>query len=91
MERFIRIKEEVSLQALSKILRDNRIIILRKSQTTDTVQIKILEKLSSRTIREAFRPYTVEKIYSEFPFPLKSGSIFQTTLSELKKMMHFQS
>ncbi len=88
MERFIRIKEDVSLKALSNILSDERIIILRRSQATDTIQIQILENLSSKSIREAFRPYTVEKIYTEFPYPLKSGSLIQTTLSELKKIIH---
>jgi len=91
MERFIKIKENVSLQALSKNLTDNRIIILRESRTTHTIQIQILEKLSTKSIREAFRPFTVEKIYHEFPYPIRSESFIHSTISGLKRMIRFQT
>lgn len=83
MEKFIKFKEEVNLKDLSENLKDERIIVLRKSQTTDTVQVQVLQKLSTKEIKHAFDPYQVEKIYNEFPYPLKSGKM---PFSKLKKL-----
>lgn len=75
MEKFIKFKSDVNLKDLSANLKDERIIVLRKSQTTDTVQVQVLKKLSTKEIKNAFDPYQVEKIYDEFPYPKKGGKI----------------
>ena len=67
MEKFLKLKEEINLHTLAEQVKDDRIIILRESQTTGTIQVKVLRKMSSRQIRAAFQPYTVEKIFDEFP------------------------
>ena len=51
MERFLKFKEDVSLSSLSENVNDNRIIILRESKTTGTVQVQILEKMTEYQAR----------------------------------------
>ena len=87
MERFLKFKEDVSLSSLSENVNDNRIIILRESKTTGTVQVQILEKMTAKQIKEAFRPYTVTKVYNEFPYPLSGDGFWGLPLFKLKKML----
>lgn len=69
MERFLKFKEDVTLEELVRLQSDSRIIILRRSQTTDTIQIKAPDGMSSREIKRAFGPLQVAKVYTEFPYP----------------------
>jgi len=71
MERFLKFEEDISLEDLQKAQSDSDIIILRKSHTTNTVQIKVPEGMSSKKIKQAFRDYHIQKIYSDFPYPTK--------------------
>ena len=86
MERFLKFKEDVSLKEISEKLSDDRIIVLRESKTTGTIQIQILEKLSTKEIKNAFRPYIVTKVYNEFPYPLSGNGILGLPLTMLKKL-----
>lgn len=71
MERFIKLKNEVSLTELQNAQTDSRIIILRKSQTTDTIQIQVPKGMTSKEIKKAFGAYEVTKVYTEFPYPIQ--------------------
>lgn len=71
MERFLRFKQDVNLDDLRRVQSNPQIIILRKSQATNTVQVKVPERMSARKIRQAFSSYQIEKIYNEFPYPIK--------------------
>lgn len=71
MERFIKFKEDINLEDIKKAQSDPKIIILRKSQATNTLQIKVPEGMSSKKIKRAFGSYHVDKIYNEFPYPIK--------------------
>lgn len=87
MEKFIKLKEDVNLRSLAKEMTDDRIIVLRKSQTTDTIQIKVLNKMSSKEIKQAFQPYTVVKIYNEFPYPISGNSVLGSSILKLRKII----
>ncbi|MDZ7263370.1 MAG: hypothetical protein ONB16_02215 [candidate division KSB1 bacterium] len=69
MERFLKFKDNVTLDDLIRSQSDNRIIILRKSQATDTIQIKAPDEMSAREIKHAFGALQVLKVYDEFPYP----------------------
>lgn len=71
MEKFLKFKEDVNLQDLQRAQSNPQIIVLRKSQTTKTVQIKVPEGMSTKKIKHAFGSYHVEKVYNEFPYPIK--------------------
>jgi len=71
MEKFIKFKKEVSVAELEKAQTDNRIIVLRKSQTTDTIQIQVPKGMTSKEIKKAFGKFEVTKVYSEFPYPIQ--------------------
>ncbi|MDW7680945.1 MAG: hypothetical protein SCK70_10295 [bacterium] len=71
MEKFIKFKENVNLKQLTQTLSDSRIILLRESQTTNTIQIQLLDHLTEREIKQAFSPLEIAKIFNEFPYPLK--------------------
>jgi hypothetical protein len=71
MERFLKFKEDVDLADLQRAQSDPHIIVLRKSQATNTVQIKVPEGMSAKKIKQAFGSFQVEKIYNEFPYPIK--------------------
>lgn len=71
MEKFLKFKEEVNLEDLQRAQSNPQIIVLRKSQATNTVQIKVPEGMSSKKIKQAFGSYQVEKVYNEFPYPIK--------------------
>ncbi len=86
MEKFIKLKEDVSLHSLVDLVSDDNIIILRESKTTGTIQIKVMQKMSARKIREAFKPYTVEKIFNEFPYPLSEDGFARMNWLRIKRL-----
>ena len=88
MERFIKFKENVELEDLQKNQSDPQIIILRKSQTTNTVQIKVPEGMSSKKIRQAFSAYQIDKIYNEFPYPIKYDGLAKYFILPFVKLVH---
>ena len=71
MEKFLKFKEEINLEDLQRAQSDPNIIVLRKSKATNTVQIKVPKGMSSKKIKRAFGSYEVDKIYNEFPYPIK--------------------
>ena len=87
MEKFLKFKDDVSLQSLAGKLTDNRIIVLRESKITGTIQIRLLSKVSAKQIKEAFQPFVIEKIYDEFPYPLKNEKMYANPLFKLRKML----
>lgn len=88
MEKFIKFKDEVDLAALQRAQSDPQIIVLRKSQATNTVQVKVPEGMSTKRIRQAFGTYQIEKIYNEFPYPLKYNALAKYLISPLLKLIH---
>ncbi|OQX95585.1 hypothetical protein B6I21_04690 [candidate division KSB1 bacterium 4572_119] len=90
MEKFIKFKNKIELSELHKVLRDQRIILLRESQTTETIQVKIIGNLADKEIKQAFTPYHIQKIYNEFPLPLKHNSFnllsFKPVIAMVKKI-----
>lgn len=75
MERFLKFKRDVDLATLQNAVTDPRIVVLRKSQTTDTIQIRIPEGMSNRELKKIFDPFEIEKIYNEFPYPIQETGI----------------
>jgi len=71
MEKFLKFKQEINLEDLQRAQSDPQIIVLRKSKATNTIQIKVPEGMSSKKIKRAFGSYQVEKVYNEFPYPIK--------------------
>ncbi len=88
MEKFIKFKEEVDLAALQRAQSDPHIIVLRKSQATDTIQIKVPDGMSTKRIRHAFGSYHVEKVYNEFPYPIKYPGLAKFFISPVMKLIH---
>jgi hypothetical protein len=86
MEKFIKLKEDVSLRSLADEISSDRIIVLRESKTTGTIQVKLVKKMSSKKIREAFQPYTVVKIFDEFPYPVADDGFIDVQLTKLKRL-----
>ena len=86
MERFLKFKEDVNLKALTEKFRDERIIILRESKTTETIQVQILNKMTNKEIRQAFKPLTVTKVYKEFPYPIAGDGFLGLPFVKLKNM-----
>ena len=72
MEKFLKFKDEIDLSELQQSIIDPRIVVLRKSQTTDTVQIRVPEGMSNKEIKKIFDNYEIKKIYNEFPYPISS-------------------
>ncbi len=91
MERFLKFKEDVNLDDLKKSQSDNRILILRKSQTTNTVQIKVPEGMSSKEIKHAFGNLQIVRIYNEFPYPIGSASISRLFVLPLVRLFQKHS
>jgi hypothetical protein len=87
MEKFLKFKENVSLKALGENLTDDRIIILRESKTTGTIQIKTLKKMSAKQIKMAFKPFAITKIYNEFPYPTKYDHFLSMPILRLKRLI----
>lgn len=77
MERFLKFKRDVDLATLQNAVHNSGVIILRKSQTTDTIQIRVPEGMANREIRKIFAPFEIEKIYNEFPYPIHEPGIFR--------------
>ena len=86
MERFLKFKENVSLKSLAENISDKRIIILRESKTTGTIQVKFPDNISVKRIKESFQPYTVTKIYKEFPYPTSGDKFLGLPLLKIKKI-----
>ena len=72
MEKFLRFKEDVDIKELQQSVSDPRIVVLRKSQTTDTIQIRVPEGMSNKEIKKVFGNYEIKKVYNEFPYPISS-------------------
>jgi len=87
MERFIKLKNEVNLSDLQSAQTDSRIIILRKSQTTDTIQIQVPNGMSAKEIKKAFGAYEVTKVYSEFPYPIQYEGLSRYFILPFVKFM----
>lgn len=87
MERFLKFKEDVNLRDLQNIQSDPSIIILRKSQATNTVQIKVPKGMSTKRIKQAFGSYHIEKIYNEFPYPIKYDGLSKYFILPFVKLM----
>ena len=87
MEKFIKFKENVNIKMLSKDVSDDRIIILRESKTTGTIQVKILGKMSTHQIKKAFKPYKIIKIYDEFPYHSTGERQSRLNLSKVKNFL----
>jgi len=87
MERFLKFKEDVNLADLQKAQSDPKIIILRKSQATNTIQIKVPDGMSSKKIKQAFSTYQIKKIYSEFPYPIKYDGLSKYFVLPFVKLM----
>ena len=88
MEKFLKFKEEVNLEDLQRAQSDPEIIVLRKSQATNTVQIKVPKGMSSKKIKQAFGSYQVEKIYNEFPYPIKYDGLAKYFVLPFVKLIH---
>jgi len=88
MERFLKFKEDVNLEDLQKAQSDPQIIILRKSQATNTIQIKVPDGMSSKKIKRAFGSYQIDKIYSEFPYPTKYDGLSRYLVLPIVRWFH---
>ena len=75
MEKFLKFKEEIDLQELQNSVSDHRVIVLRKSQTTGTIQVKVPEGMTNRNVKRVFGPYDVQKVYNEFPYPIQTNGL----------------
>ncbi len=87
MEKFIKFKENINIKMLSKDVSDDRIIILRESKTTGTIQVKILGKMSTHQIKKSFKPHKITKIYDEFPYPTAGKRQLLLNLSKVKNFL----
>ena len=59
MEKFLKFKEEIDLKKLQNSVSDHRVIVLRKSQTTGTIQVKVPEGMTNRNVKRVFGPYSI--------------------------------
>ncbi len=75
MEKFLKFKKEVDLATLQKAVKDPRVVVLRKSQTTDTVQIRVPEGMSNKELKKVFGLFEIAKVYNEFPYPIQESGI----------------
>ena len=64
-------------ETLAENLHHERIIILRESKTTGTIQVKITGEMTSKEIRKVFHPYKIKKICDDFPYPEKKTGHFK--------------
>ena len=71
MEKFLKFKHEVDLAALQQAVEDPRIVVLRRSQITDTVQIRVPDDISIKELKKLFAPFEITKVYNEFPYPIQ--------------------
>jgi len=86
MEKFIKFQNPVTIKQLQRSLSDPRIILLRKSQTTNTIQIRVLKDMSNREIINAFSPHRIKKIFNEFPYPLRNAKLAFVNLTNVKNI-----
>ena len=87
MEKFLKFKEEIDLKDLQNSVSDQRVVVLRKSQTTDTIQVKIPDGMANKKIKRVFGPYKVEKVYNEFPYPIRNDGISKYIVCPLGKLI----
>lgn len=87
MEKFLKFKGDVDLADLQKAQSNPQIIVLRKSQATNTIQIKVPEGMSTKKIKQAFGSYQVEKVYNEFPYPIKYDGISKYLILPFVKLI----
>jgi len=73
MEKFLKFKKEVDLATLQQAVKDPRIVVLRKSQITDTIQIRVPEGMSNKELKKLFGPFEIAKVYNEFPYPIQEA------------------
>ncbi|GEM_PF-1762568 len=88
MEKFIRFKEEIDMAALQRAQTDPKIIVLRKSHSTNTIQIKVPDGMSSKQIKQAFGSFHVEKIYDEFPYPIGRSNWVKQIIEPFLRLVH---
>lgn len=88
MERFLKFKDEINLTELQHAVIDPRIVVLRKSQITDTIQIRVPEGMSHKQIKRVFGAYEVKKVYNEFPYPVHTDSISKFLVWPLSKIFN---
>lgn len=88
MEKFIRFREEIDMAALQRAQTNPQIIVLRKSQATNTIQIKVPEGMSAKQIKQAFGSFHVEKIYDEFPYPVGRSSWARYIIDPFLRLIH---
>ncbi|NOZ61978.1 MAG: hypothetical protein GXO74_09890 [Calditrichaeota bacterium] len=73
MERFLRFKNEVDLSTLQQAVQNPGIVVLRKSQITDTIQVRVPEGMSNKELKKLFGPFEITKVYNEFPYPIQES------------------
>ena len=89
MEKFIKFANQVNIRGLSEEIQDERIIILRESKTTGTIQVKVIGQLSNRELKNIFKPHHIKKIYDEFPYPLHGKRL--PIIKSIKDLFKFNS
>ncbi|HDP98234.1 MAG TPA: hypothetical protein ENN22_03505 [bacterium] len=87
MEKFLKFKQDISLEQLQQSITDPRIIVLRKSQTTDTIQVHVPEGITDKEIKKVFGPFEVKRVFNEFPYPINSDSLSRYLLWPINKII----
>lgn len=88
MEKFLKFKDEIDLQELQNCVTDSRVVVLRKSQTTNTIQVRFPEGMSNKQIKCIFGPHEVEKVYNEFPYPIQQHSLEKFLVWPISRVLH---
>ncbi|OQX96404.1 hypothetical protein B6I21_01120 [candidate division KSB1 bacterium 4572_119] len=87
MEKFLKFKDEINLRELQDTISDPRIVVLRKSQTTDTIQVRVPSGMSNKEIKKVFGPFEVKKVYSEFPYPIQGDGLGKFLIWPIAKLI----
>ncbi len=66
-DKFVKFRDAVEVDELARTVRDDRVVVLRKSRLTGTVKVRVVEHVSNRRLKKAFAPYVVERVYDELP------------------------
>jgi len=75
MERFLKFNEEIDLKELQDSVSDQGVIVLRKSQTTDTIRARVPQGRENRELKRVFGPYHAQRVYNEFPYPIRTEGL----------------
>lgn len=67
MDKFIKFRDSVNLDELSRTVRDDRVFVLRESKLTGTIKVRVVEHVTNRQLKKALEPFEVEKVYDELP------------------------